>query len=78
MDNTGTGRLPLEQAEQLVDRWGQRAGYLAATAVMRLAKGAALAREAAEDIVAEAQSVRHEWQAQGTPRQDTTEQDTTQ
>lgn len=60
-------KLPLGQAEELLDRWGQRLGYLASLAAVRVAKGAALAREAAEDMVAEAQSIRDEQQAQGSP-----------
>ncbi len=47
-----------ERAEELVDRAGQRLAHWAGLAALRLLKGAALAREAAEDVWAEAQSIR--------------------
>lgn len=47
-----------ERAEELVDRMGQRLGHLAALAALRILKVAALARETAEDVWAEAQSIR--------------------
>ncbi len=47
-----------ERAEELADRLGQRAGYFVSLAGRRLQKMTALAREEAEDIWAEAQSIR--------------------
>ncbi len=47
-----------ERAEELVDRAGQTLAHWAGLAALRLLKAAALAREAAEDVWAEAQSIR--------------------
>ena len=47
-----------ERAEELVDRAGQTFAHWAGLAALRLLKAAALAREAAEDVWAEAQSIR--------------------
>ena len=47
-----------ELAEELVDRAGQTLANWAGLAALRLLKAAALAREAAEDVWAEAQSIR--------------------
>lgn len=47
-----------ERAEQLLDGVGERVGRFAAVAGRQLRKAAALAREEAEDIWAEAQQVR--------------------
>ncbi len=55
------------RAEELVDRLGESVGHLASLAGWRLLKVAALAREEAEDVWAEAQSLRHR---QGAPRQE--------
>jgi len=48
----------IQQAEVLLDQAGQRAGEWAARMSLRLRKLGALAREEAEDIWAEAQSIR--------------------
>lgn len=47
------------RAEELVDRAGQRVGEFAVSLERRLRVFAARAREEAEDIWAEAQSMRH-------------------
>ena len=47
-----------ERAEELVDRMGESVGYLASLAGWRLLRAAAFVREGAEDVWAEAQSVR--------------------
>ncbi len=47
-----------ERAEELVDHAGQTLARWAGLAALRLLKAAALAREAAEDVWAEAQSIR--------------------
>ncbi len=47
-----------ERAEEIVDRAGQTLAHWAGLAALRLLKTAALAREAAEDVWAEAQSIR--------------------
>lgn len=47
-----------ERAEELVDRAGQTLAHWTGLAALRLLKAAALAREAAEDVWAEAQSIR--------------------
>jgi pyruvate/2-oxoglutarate dehydrogenase complex dihydrolipoamide acyltransferase (E2) component len=54
-----TVRPATERAEELVDRATRGASYLASLAAMRLMRGASLAREEAEDIWAEAQSLRY-------------------
>ncbi len=53
-------RPAIERAEELVDGVGQRVGPFASLVGLRLLQVAALAREAAEDIWAEAQSAREE------------------
>ena len=53
-------RPATERAEELVDRMARGAGYLASFVGLRVLKGASLAREEAEDIWAEAQSLRQE------------------
>ena len=56
---TGDKERPaMERAEELVDRMGQRAGAFVSLAGLRVRKLAARAREEAEDVWAEAQSVR--------------------
>ncbi len=57
-----SSRPATERAEELVDRMAQGAGYLVSFIGLRLLKGASLAREEAEDIWAEAQSLRRERQ----------------
>ena len=52
-------RPTMERAEELVDRLGQRAGQIGSELGQRLLRLAARAREEAEDIWAEAQSMRH-------------------
>ena len=51
-------RPTMERAEELVDRLGQRAGQMGSELSQRLLRLAARAREEAEDIWAEAQSMR--------------------
>jgi len=54
------GQMPpaMERAEVLVDRLGVQLGHYLTIAGHQLRKAAALAREEAEDIWAEAQSIR--------------------
>ncbi len=47
------------RAEETLDQVGERLGAFAATVGHRVRKATALAREEAEDIWAEAQSLRH-------------------
>lgn len=61
--NEGSDRPATERAEELVDRLARGAGYLVSVAGYNLLKGASLAREEAEDIWAEAQNMRREWQS---------------
>ena len=56
-------RPAMERAEELVDRLGERTAALASLAGLRLRKLAARAREEAEDVWAEAQSVRDKKQS---------------
>ena len=51
-------RPATERAEELADRMGQRFGLVAAHVGLRLRRMAALAGEEAEDVWAEAQSIR--------------------
>ncbi len=53
-------KLARERAEKLVDAMGQRLGLLAAFASFQIQKAAARVREEAEDVWAEAQTIRHE------------------
>ena len=53
----------MEHAEEVVDRLGQRAGQMGSEVGQRLLRLAARAREEAEDILAEAQSMRRREQA---------------
>ncbi len=53
-------RPAIERAEELVDGVGQRVGPFASLVGLRLLQVAALAREAVEDIWAEAQNAREE------------------
>jgi hypothetical protein len=55
---------PTERAEVLVDQWGERVGRFLSSAGYQLRKAAARAREEAEDIWAEAQTIRHNSQPQ--------------
>ena len=54
----GATRSPTERAEELVDRLGGRLGLFAGLATQRMRLLAARAREEAEDLWAEAQSIR--------------------
>ena len=53
----------MERAEEVVDRLGQRAGQMGSEVGQRLLRLAARAREEAEDILAEAQSMRRREQS---------------
>ena len=53
-----SGREATARAEELVDRMGESMGHLASLAGWRLLRAAAFVREGAEDVWAEAQSVR--------------------
>ena len=58
-DQGARSRRPAtERAEELVDRVGESVGHLASLAGWRMLKVAAFVREEAEDVWAEAQSVR--------------------
>jgi len=63
-----SGRAATARAEELVDRMGEGVGHLASLAGWRLLKAAAFVREEAEDVWAEAQSVRQAQSARS-PRQ---------
>ncbi len=54
-----SGRVATARAEELVDRMGESVGHLASLAGWRILRAAAFVREEAEDVWAEAQSVRH-------------------
>lgn len=54
----GETRPATERAEELVDRLGGRLGLFAALTALQLRRLAARAREEAEDLWAEAESVR--------------------
>ncbi len=56
--NDNSGRSAEERAEELVERLGQQLGQVASLVALRLLKAAALIREEAEDVWAEAQSIR--------------------
>ncbi|MGI8747994.1 MAG: hypothetical protein ACR2J4_06560 [Deinococcus sp.] len=57
--DTGPGTsVAFERAEDMVDRAGERVGHLAALLGQRLRMWGGRAREEAEDIWAEAQSIR--------------------
>ncbi len=47
-----------QRAEEMVDRMGERVGYFASMAAQRIRVATARAREEAEDMWAEAQSIR--------------------
>ncbi len=51
-------RPATERAEELADRMGQRLGYVTTLVGLHIRKTAARAREEAEDMWAEAQSIR--------------------
>jgi hypothetical protein len=56
-------RPTVERAEEVVDGLGQRAGQIGSDVGQRLVRLAARAREEAEDILAEAQSMRRREQS---------------
>ena len=56
--NDTAGPSAEERAEEFVDRMGQRLSQVASLVALRLLKAAALVREEAEDVWAEAQSIR--------------------
>lgn len=49
---------PTQRAEEIVDNAGERVGYLASSMAQRIRIATARAREEAEDMWAEAQSIR--------------------
>ncbi len=53
-----TSQAATQRAEVIVDRMGERVGYLASSMAQRIRIAAARAREEAEDIWVEAQSMR--------------------
>jgi hypothetical protein len=57
-DGEQGARPSVERAEEMVDHLGQRVGQMGAEAGQRLLRLAARTREEAEDIWAEAQSIR--------------------
>lgn len=63
----GEPRPAVERAEQTLDQLGERVGEFAATAAQRLRQLSARAREEMEDMWAEAQSMRQNPPASGTP-----------
>jgi hypothetical protein len=52
------GKLAMERAEDLVDRFGQRLGHFTALVGFQIQKATARVREEANDMWAEAQNVR--------------------
>ena len=66
-----TGELVTQRAEQLVDSFAQRVGAFAAATSLQVRRVSAFVREDAEDMWAEAQSIRNQ-------RRDTTPVNTTQ
>lgn len=58
---------PLERAEELMNHAGERVGHLATEAGFRLRQMLARAREEAEDMWAEAQTIRHNGHEHPTP-----------
>lgn len=61
----GPTRPATERAEETLGGWGERVGYFAGVAGLRLRQWGARAREEAEDLWAEAQSVRQQQGASG-------------
>ena len=55
----GTERPATDRAEESLDRAGEQIGLFAATLSHRVRRSAALVCEEAEDVLAEAQSLRH-------------------
>jgi len=64
------GRPATERAEELVDRAGESVGHLASLAGWRLLRAAAFVREGAEDVWAEAQSVRRAQSVRDAPQEE--------
>lgn len=58
--NEASKRPATERADELLSRVGQTAGIFASLVGMRVARVAAFAREEAEDMWAEARSIRHQ------------------
>jgi hypothetical protein len=58
--NSGAPRPATERAEEMLDAFGQRVGLYMAALAPRIRRLAALAREEAEDIWAEAQHLRNQ------------------
>jgi hypothetical protein len=71
-EDGGTTRGPTERAEEVVDRAGERVGQLATQLGFRLRQALARAREEAEDMWAEAQSLRHNGRSHAPPAGDDT------
>ena len=62
-DAASPAHVPAERAEASLDRAGERLGVFAASLSHQVRRSAALVREEAEDILAEAQSLRQKEQA---------------
>lgn len=60
LQNAGSTGPETARAEEMLDQMGQAVGRFVTQAGLRILKGVALAREEAEDILAEAQSLRRE------------------
>lgn len=58
--STGPARPASERAQETLGDWGERVGHVAGVAGLRLRQWGARAREEAEDLWAEAQSVRQQ------------------
>ncbi len=69
-EETPTHELPLDRAEALLDQMGQRLGQLASRAGRGLLRATARAREEAEDMWAEARSIRQNNRHGSTRNQD--------
>ncbi len=57
-EQPATGQPATQRAEEIVDRVGERVGFFASSMAQRIRVATARAREEAEDMWAEAQSIR--------------------
>lgn len=58
MEQPATQQEAAQRAEEIIDRVGERVGYFASSMAQRVRIATARAREEAEDMWAEAQSIR--------------------